>query len=92
MTASKNKFTIKGISALKPGETVWHPRISGLGCRCQQAKKVFILKYRFHGRQRLYTIGKFGDAFTTEQAADEAMRLREMIRKDIDPAAVKKAA
>lgn len=89
---TQNKFTLPGIRALQPGEIAWDTRITGLGCRRQKDKRVFILKYRFHGRQRLYTIGPFGDDLTPELARDKAKELWELVRKDIDPAAQKKAA
>ncbi|NCC61284.1 MAG: DUF4102 domain-containing protein [Verrucomicrobiae bacterium] len=87
---AERKFTISGIASLKAGETAWDARTRGLGCRCQGEKKSYILKYRFHGRQRLYTMGVFGDDFTPEQAREEAARLWEMIRSGNDPAVHKK--
>jgi integrase len=85
-------FTIKGIEALQQGEVAWDTRILGLGCRCQKAKKSFVLKYRMAGRQWLYTLGAFGDDFTPVQARTEAARLLGEVRAGRNPALAKREA
>ena len=44
----------------------------------------FILNYRIHGRQRRYTIGRYPE-ISVADARDEALDLRQQIRKGLDP-------
>jgi len=82
-------FNIQSIKALNPGETIWDSRINGLGCRCQKEQRSFIFKYRMHGRQRLLTLGTFGEEFTIQQARDEVIKYHADIRNGTDPALTK---
>ena len=54
-------ITIRAVQALEAGETVWdaghREAVKGFGVRRQRNEPVYVLKYRFGGRQRFYTIG-----------------------------------
>jgi integrase len=55
------KLTKRVVDAAKPGETLWDGDIPGFGLRVSpRGVKAYVLKYRFHGRQRWYTIGQHG--------------------------------
>lgn len=80
-----NKITLSSVKALKPKEIIWDTELKGFGCRCQTNGKFFILKYSLNGRQRFYTIGEWGNAFTPDKARQEAEILKGKIRTGIDP-------
>lgn len=63
----------------------------GFGIRCQRRDKVYILKYRFRGKQRWYTIGKHGAPWTPEKARKKAERLLGLVADGKDPAKVRDA-
>lgn len=48
-------------------------------------QKTFALKYRVDGRQKVYTIGKFGSPWTVEQARDRASALLYAAQPGADP-------
>jgi len=93
------RITIGAIKAMQPGETLWddgRDSVRGFGIRRQAADKpdqrrsaTFILKYRFAGRQRFYTIGQFGSPWTVDKARNEAVRLLGLVAAGQDPAETK---
>ena len=87
----KRKLTETAIAALGPGDVFWDTEQPGLGVRCQAKTKSFIVKYRFAGRQRLYTIGTYGKV-TPKQARTVAAQVLGDVAKGKDPAAEKIAA
>lgn len=72
---STGRLTIKLIENLQEGEVVWDTSVRGFGVRRQKRDPVYVLKYRFQGRQRFYTIGHHGSPWTPETARTEALRL-----------------
>ncbi len=80
------KITKAVVDRLQPGQKAWDVETTGFGVRCQRNYKVFILKYRFLGRPRWYTIGKHGSPWTVELARKEAKRLLGQVAAGIDPA------
>jgi integrase len=76
------------ISLKKPtdGNTIeYDGEIAGFGVRITAAGiKSFILNYRIHGRERRYTIGRYGE-LTATAARARAIELRGMIREGRDP-------
>lgn len=55
------KLTKRAVDAAKPGQTLWDGELPGFGLRVSpKGVKAYVLKYRFHGRQRWYTIGQHG--------------------------------
>lgn len=89
MVSSAKKIGIREVQTLEPNSTVWDGgtgAVPGFGARRQRGDVVsFILTYRVNGRQRLYTIGKFG-ALKPEEARREAQRLLAEVRGGRDPA------
>ncbi len=86
------KITKAVVDRLQPGQKAWDIDTTGFGVRCQRKYKVFILKYRFFGRPRWYTIGKHGSPWTVEMARKEAKRLLGQVAAGIDPAEAKDEA
>ncbi len=80
------RITKRTVDAAKPGPVVWDGEVSGFGLRCQRKARVYILKYRFRGKQRWYTIGKHGSPWTPGKARKEAQRLLGLVADGIDPA------
>src|SRR5215470_15627251 len=91
---SKQAVGLRQVRALKPGETVWDPKLPGFGARRQKSEVVsYVLFYRTReGRQRWFTIGKHGAPWTPEMARDEAKRLLGHVAHQRDPATEKRAA
>lgn len=91
-------ITIRTVEALKAGEQVWdsgRESVKGFGVRRQVAGAVYVLKYRFKGVQRFFTIGRHGAPWTPETARTEARRLLGLVSHPTaprDPAAEREAA
>jgi hypothetical protein len=89
------KLTKRAIDARKPVAgryTVWDTDISGFGLRvAPNGERVYVLKYRFGGQQRWYTIGRHGSPWTPEHARQKAKQLLGDVAKAIDPAAKRNA-
>lgn len=76
------------VDNLAPSSTLWDSgkgSVAGFGVRKQRAYPIFVLKYRAGGRQRWYTIGRFGSPWTVDQARKEAKRLLGDIAAGGDP-------
>ena len=84
MTAKR--ITKSAVDRLEKGETIWDSQVKGFGVRRQKSAKSFILKYRYLGRQRTLTIGRYGSPWTVEMARKEALQLLAQVVRDIDPA------
>jgi integrase len=84
---------LRQIRALKPGETVWDPKLPGFGVRRQKSDAVsYVLFYRTkEGRQRWFTIGRHGAPWTPETARVEAKKLLGEAADGADPAADKQS-
>jgi integrase len=75
----------------KGNKVYFDAEVSGFGVRVTATgNKAFILDYRFHGRQRRYTIGSF-PTWSVPSARTEAQRLKRLIDTGTDPQAVKEA-
>lgn len=72
---SSEKITLRAVASLSAGDTVWDTTVRGFGVRKQRRDPVYVLKYRFQGRQRFYTIGRHGQPWTPDTARSEALRL-----------------
>ena len=86
------KITKAVVDRLQPGQKAWDIDTTGFGVRCQRKYKVFVLKYRFFGRPRWYTIGKHGSPWTVEMARKEAKLLLGQVAAGIDPAEARDGA
>ncbi len=89
----KPKLTKRIVDAAKPGTLLWDRDLSGFGLRTTKAgTKSYVLKYRFHNRQRWFTIGQHGrpiasgGVLTPQAARDEAIALLGRVKAGHDPA------
>jgi len=86
-------IAIKNLARPKHGQVeVWDPRIPGFGVRVSHAgTKSFVLVYRFNGRPRRLTLGRYPTLKLTDARAlaHEALRA---LAHDEDPAAKKARA
>ena len=86
MAGKLKNITKRAVDALRPGDVVWDDDVRGFGVRCQRRDKVYVLKYRFHGRQRWLSIGKHGSPWTPEKAKNEARKFLGFVADGKDPA------
>ena len=86
------KLTKRQVDALRPkgsDYTLWDDELRGFGVRIRPSgRKTYIVKYRFGGRQRKFTIGAHG-ALTPDQARTQAMAILSDAKKGTDAAAKK---
>src|SRR5690348_8778018 len=92
------KLTKRVVDAAGPGpreRLVFDSEVSGFALKVTPArKKVYLLQYRMGGRgspTRRVTIGEHGADVTPDQARDEAIRLRGLIKQGVDPFEQQKA-
>jgi len=95
MTKKRERLTKKLIDSLSPpekGNTItYDDTIRGFGIRVtKKGVKSFVLNYVVNGRERRYTIGKYG-AWTTAAAREKAAELKRQVDNGIDPLAIKQA-
>jgi integrase len=85
-------LTVRSIEALKPAARryeVFDALTPGLAIRVTPSgHKSWVLLYRYHGRLRRLTLGRYADRRLAE-ARDEALRARNRVLNDADPAAEK---
>jgi integrase len=86
-------ITVRTVQALRPGEAIWDAghkeAVKGFGIRRQRGDPVYVIKYRFLGRQRFVTIGRHGSPWTPYKARKEAKRLLGLVADGKDPQAEK---
>jgi integrase len=85
------KITKQAVERLQPGELAWDTTVQGFGARRQKGDASYLLRYRFHGRQRFYYIGRHGSPWTPDTARAEALRLLGQVTSGIDPLAERNA-
>ncbi len=82
------KFTNTSIKALKPKDkryVVYETAGKGLGVRVEPSGRItFFLEYRFDGKNRIYTIGKYPTK-SLAGARTEATKARDKVGQGIDP-------
>ncbi len=84
------KLTKRLADSLKPGgdraEVVWDTDVKGFGIAVSRGGvKSFVLNYRgAGGRERRYTIGRFGE-WTVDSAREEARQLKAAVGRGEDP-------
>ena len=87
------RITAAVVDGMAQGATVWDTEVRGFGIRYRARDRVYLLKTRINGRQRVLTIGRHGcGARGPEDARREAIRLLGMIRDGKDPATERDAA
>ncbi|MCH7540791.1 MAG: tyrosine-type recombinase/integrase [Proteobacteria bacterium] len=91
----KVKITKRAVEAIAPGARdvfLWDTELPGFGCKITpRGARVYVLQYWAGGRARRYTLGRHGQTMTTEEARREAMRLKGVVARGADPAAVRAA-
>ena len=71
---------------------LWDTEIAGFGLRIYPTgRKSFLITYRSKGRQRFYTLGRFGE-MTVHQARAEALLTLGRARQGEDPSGDRRAA
>lgn len=89
---AKRKITKRVVDSLSPGDIVWDTVVRGYGVRRQRDARVYVVKYRFGGRQRWYRIGEHGAPWTAEKARTRAESVLGDVADGNDPAAAREAA
>lgn len=86
MKVKLTKLTIDGAKATGKRYTVWDDDQTGFGLRVgSDGSKSFVVKYlTTDGRQRWFTLGKYGD-LTPKEAREEAARIRSAAARGSDP-------
>ena len=83
------------VDALPANSILWDAgkgSVAGFGVRRQRTHPVFVLKYRAEGRQRWYTIGRYGSPWTVDRARTEAKRILGEVAAGGDPSGAKQDA
>ena len=91
------KLTKRGVDAARYPDSatvpankthyLWDSEVAGFGLRVYPSgRKSFLVTYRTRGKQRFFTLGRFGE-LTVQQARTEAQQLLARARQGEDPAA-----
>ena len=93
MKVRLNKRTIDEATYQGPGGCyLWDTHTIGFGVRIYpSSRKSFVITYHCRGRQRFYTLARYGE-WTLQQARAEALELLGRVRRGEDPAADRQAA
>jgi hypothetical protein len=86
-----SRVTKRLVDAMKPGDLVWDSDVRGFGIRCQEGRKIYILKAQVNGRSRWFSIGPHGSPWSPDQARDEAQRLLGEIKAGVNVVAIREA-
>jgi hypothetical protein len=78
-------ITIRAVTALPAGKAIWDGEVRGFGVRRQIRDAFYVLRYPFHGKTRVHTIGRHGSPWTPETARKEAKRILWMLADGEDP-------
>jgi Arm DNA-binding domain len=91
MSTASGKIGHKEIAKLhQRGNICWDGQLKGFGARRSENSVTFVLMYRTReGRQRWYTIGRYGSPWAPDTAREEAKRLLYEVARGDDPAEVK---
>lgn len=87
----RTRIGMRAVETLEIGDVLWDADVAGFGVRRQRRDRVYVLKYRFEGRQRWISIGRHGSPWTPEAARREAKRLLGIVADRRDPAAFRDA-
>lgn len=84
---AQKRLNSEAVEAMQPGEVFWDTEVRGFGVRCRARDRIYLVKTRISGKQRVLTIGRHGrGAWKAEPARREAQRLLGLIRDGKDPA------
>jgi integrase len=82
------RITATVLDEMLPGDVIWDAEVRGFGVRFRARDRVYMLKIRIAGQQRILTIGRHGKGdWGPDRARREAERLRGLIRDGKDVAA-----
>ena len=82
---ARERISQRVVGKLGVGQTLWDDLVRGFGVRRQRHTPVYVLKYRFKGRQRFMTIGPHGSPWTDDEARQEARRLLGLLASKENP-------
>lgn len=81
------RITAEAVDRMPPGSVLWDTEVRGFGVRYRARDRIYLVKTRIDGRQRVLTIGRDGrGAWGPEKARREAIRLLGLIRDGKNPA------
>lgn len=88
---SKASLTVARLEKLQPGEILWDTGVRGLCARRQTSEAItFCVRYRTPGgRQRWFTIGRWGSPWQPATAREEALKVLAEAASGKDPQAAK---
>ncbi|TYR34888.1 tyrosine-type recombinase/integrase [Mesorhizobium microcysteis] len=81
-------ITKSRVDALTIGQQLWDAGTIGFGVVANAHSKTFKLKYRYKGRQRMLTIGRYGP-LTVDAARKQAITYLAELNANVDPATKK---
>ena len=85
---ARKRVTVEAIAAMAPGDVLWDTELRRFGVRHRMRDRIYLVKARIKGRQRILTIGRDGEgAWKPQKARHEAKRLLGIIANGEDPAA-----
>ena len=88
----QDEITAAVVDGMQPGDVVWDAEVRGFGLRYRARDRIYVVKTRIRGEQRILTIGRHGKgAWGAESARREAIRLLGLVRDGKDPAAERDA-
>jgi integrase len=73
------------VDGLQPGSQFWDTAVRGFGVRRLTKDAIYLVRYRFAGRQRFVTIGRHGSPWTVDGARRKALELLGQIAGGTDP-------
>jgi integrase len=83
----QKRLNSAAVEAMQPGDVCWDTEVRGFGVRCRARDRIYLVKTRIGGKQRVLTIGRHGrGAWGAEAARREAQRILGLIRDGKDPA------
>ncbi len=84
--AMPKKINKSVVTALKPMETVWDTEIKGFGVRRQKSEvRTFVLKKQLNRKTKVFTLGRFGEQYTVEEARKIAVEYSAKIGRGTNP-------
>jgi integrase len=87
MPMATGRITATAVEGMAKGTALWDAEVRGFGVRYRARDRIYLIKTRINGRQRILTIGRHGrGAWGPEKARREAIRLLGLVRDGKDPA------
>lgn len=83
---SKNQIDAVLVSRLLPGQQAWDCEIRGFGIVAHRCSRSYKFKYRWHGRQKMVSLGRDGVETDLKSARQKAGEMRSILISGEDPA------